>query len=116
MKAYAVRFVEVDIQLPNISSLLNTSARIVKKHQECAIPQRQSTTSGEGLKERIDLFAFQVECFLSRGTFGWNGFHSMSFGQYFWVMTGEVTIERAQSSKPLVSRAWLVSTLFLNRA
>ena len=116
MKADSVWFIEVDIHLPNIRSLLNTSARIVKKHQECAIPQRQVTISGQGLKERIDLIAFQVDGFLSRGTFGRNGFHSLSFGQHFWVMNGEVTIERAQSGKPLVSRAWLISTLFLNRA
>src|SRR6476619_3619079 len=116
MKPDAVRFVEVDIHHPHISSFLNTSARIVKKHQECAIPQRQATISGQGVKERIDLIAFQVDGFLSRRTFGRDGFYSLSFGQHFWMMNGEVTIERAQSGKPLVSRAWPVSTLFLNRA
>lgn len=80
VQADPVGFIEVDIRVSKISSFLNTSAGIVEEHQERAVSQCQVTLSGQGLKERIDLIAFQIDCFRSLDSLGWNGFHSLGFG------------------------------------
>jgi hypothetical protein len=116
MQTDPVGFVEIDVGVPNVSGFLNASAGIVKEHQERTVSQCQVAVFGEGLKQRIDFIAFQVDGFRSLDSFRRNGFHSLGFGQHLWMMNSQVAVECAQGSKPLISRTRLISALFLNRA
>ena len=115
MQPDLVGLVDIDVRVPKISGFLNASAGIVEEHQERPIAQCHVAVCREGSKERVDLIAFQVDRSGRLGAFGRYGFHSLSFGQHFGVMDSEVTIERAQRGKPLISSTRLVSALFLNR-
>jgi hypothetical protein len=49
-------------------------------------------------------------------TFGWDGFHSLSFGEHLWVVNSEIPVEGAQRREPLISSARLVASRFFNHA
>jgi hypothetical protein len=108
--------VKIDISHAQVCNILNPSPAVVKEHKKRTITEGERTVLGECLEDGIDFLALQENSFGSWTAFGRNGLHSLSFGQYFGMVNGEISVKRGEGCKPLVSRGDMVSPLCFDYA
>jgi hypothetical protein len=111
VQPHAKRPVKIDITDAQICHLLDASPSVVKDHEKCPITESVRAVLGQCLKDGIDFLTLQEDRLGSWTAFGRNGFHSLSFRQHFRLVNSEVSVERVEGGKPLVSRSDMVSPL-----
>jgi len=116
VQSHAKGPVKIDITYAQICHFLDASPAVVKNHEECPITKSVCAVLGQCLEESIYLLALQKDRFGRLTPFGRNGLHSLSFSQHFWMVNCEVSVERVEGGKPLVSRSDMVSPLSLDHA